>query len=347
VGPQGPQGLQGDVGPAGPQGPAGADGAPGADGQDGAQGPIGPQGEVGPQGPAGVGVWMGPWSSATSYALNDLVERLGSTYFCIAATSLNEAPESNPLVWDLVAQKGDAGDTGAQGPQGNQGATGPQGPQGATGATGAAGATGPQGPQGDTGPAGPQGPQGLTGATGPQGLTGATGPEGPAGPQGPTGAQGPQGPGDTIKFKTVDEVRTDDTTPADSPDANLSFAVLSGETWVFEVIVNAVTGNANHDIKLGFTAPAGTLRWVAIGPPLDISNADDTDVRHENGTASGDTGQFGLLTSSAPTMIVIKGSFRATADGTVAVIWAMNADDGGTDSTTVQQGSWLRATRLP
>jgi hypothetical protein len=52
------------------------------------------------------------------------VSRNGSSYVAIAATT-NDAPESSPAKWSLMAQKGDTGATGSQGVQG------PQGPAGA------------------------------------------------------------------------------------------------------------------------------------------------------------------------------------------------------------------------
>jgi hypothetical protein len=173
-GPEGPQGPQGDTGATGAQGPQGATGAtgaqgpkgdPGAQGATGAQGPQGPKGDTGatgaqgpqgatgaqgPQGatgPAGL-TWRGAWSAATAYVVNDAVTYLGSSYRRKVAGTTAGSPDTDPTNWELLAQKGDVGATGAQGPQGATGATGPQGPQGATGATG------PQGPQGIQGPSG-------------------------------------------------------------------------------------------------------------------------------------------------------------------------------------------------
>lgn len=95
---------------------------------------------IGPQGPAGtpgVGVWRGAWSALTTYAVNDLVQSAGSTYFCIQA-STNNTPASSPTYWELVAAKGDTGAQGTQGVAGPQGAVGPAGPQGAVGPAGPA-----------------------------------------------------------------------------------------------------------------------------------------------------------------------------------------------------------------
>ena len=167
TGAQGPQGAIGETGPQGPIGLTGATGPQGPIGLTGATGPQGPQGDpgaTGPQGPKGVN-WRGAWEALGSYAVDDAVYHNGSSWVALAATT-GSAPEVGNSNWSLLAQKGEAGATGAQGPQGTIGETGPQGPIGLTGATG------PQGPIGLTGATGPQGPQGDPGATGPQGPKG-------------------------------------------------------------------------------------------------------------------------------------------------------------------------------
>jgi hypothetical protein len=60
--------------------------------------------------PVGVN-WRGAWNSATAYAINDSVQRLGSTY--VSKTSnTNAPPESSTSDWDLSSAKGDAGRDG-------------------------------------------------------------------------------------------------------------------------------------------------------------------------------------------------------------------------------------------
>jgi hypothetical protein len=112
-------------------------------------------------GPRGVNP-KGAWSPVATYAIDDVVISLGSSWRAKAA-NLNKPPSSYPGVWEKFASKGDQGTTG---PTGSSGPVGPQGPAGTTG------------PQGTTGPAGPQG------APGPQGVVG---PQGSPGPQGPSG----------------------------------------------------------------------------------------------------------------------------------------------------------------
>lgn len=182
IGPEGPQGVQGPEGPQGIQGPEGPIGPEGPQGIQGIQGEQGPQGDPGPEGL----IWLGDWSSLTSYDPDDAVTHLGSSYVCILTHSNQEPP--NATYWDLLAAKGD------QGEQGIQGIQGPEGPQGDQGPIGPEGPQGPQGIQGDVGPTGPEGPQGPQGIQGIQGETGPTGPEGPQGPQGIQGIQGDPGP---------------------------------------------------------------------------------------------------------------------------------------------------------
>jgi hypothetical protein len=108
-------------------------------------------------GPRGLNP-KGAWSATATYAIDDLVTSLGSSWRA-KTTSLNKPPSSNPANWEKLAAKGDQGTTG---PTGAAGAMGPQGQTGPAGPQGSAGATGQQGPVGPQGVAGPQGPSGVT-----------------------------------------------------------------------------------------------------------------------------------------------------------------------------------------
>jgi hypothetical protein len=60
-------------------------------------------------------VWQGTWAGTTTfYYVNDAVEYNGSSYICIADTTV---PGSNPATatteWDLLASKGDTGSGGS------------------------------------------------------------------------------------------------------------------------------------------------------------------------------------------------------------------------------------------
>lgn len=70
--------------------------------------------------------WQGSWSGATAYALNDAVNYNGSSYLAVQAGT-NQQPDTSPLYWEVLAEKGATGSTGATGAAGATGATGPQG----------------------------------------------------------------------------------------------------------------------------------------------------------------------------------------------------------------------------
>lgn len=55
--------------------------------------------------------WRGTWSSVTTYAINDVVTRLGSSYIS-KTVNTNKPPEANPADWDLSAAKGADGNHG-------------------------------------------------------------------------------------------------------------------------------------------------------------------------------------------------------------------------------------------
>lgn len=61
------------------------------------------RGIAGPTGIPGIN-WLGPWNSATTYAIRDAVSYNGSSYYAIAVNT-NQVPP-NPSFWDLLAQKG-------------------------------------------------------------------------------------------------------------------------------------------------------------------------------------------------------------------------------------------------
>jgi len=100
-------------------------------------------GSPGPQGPSTY-TFEGAWSSATAYTVNDVVTYNGSSYVAKASTT-NEAPDSNPTKWQLLAQKGNDGAAGADGADGADGAPGAPGADGADGAPGADGVGVPAG----------------------------------------------------------------------------------------------------------------------------------------------------------------------------------------------------------
>lgn len=95
-------------------------------------GPVAPRGVVfntpqGPQGEVGM-TWQGTYSGGTTYAVDDAVSYNGSSYICILASTGNLPTDDT--YWELLADKGDTGDTGAKGDKGDTGDTGAQGDPG-------------------------------------------------------------------------------------------------------------------------------------------------------------------------------------------------------------------------
>lgn len=93
--------LQGQTGPAGPAGQDGADGANGSNGADGL--------DVN---------WRGNYSGVTTYSLNDAVLYNGSAYIYINVSPSSGSLPTNTSFWNLMASKGDTGDTGPAGQDG-------------------------------------------------------------------------------------------------------------------------------------------------------------------------------------------------------------------------------------
>ncbi len=77
----------------------------------------------------------GPWSSMTSYAVRDVVERNGASYIALQ-TTVGDDPEDGAPDWSLFAAGGPAGEDGAPGADGEDGAPGEQGPPGEDGVGG-------------------------------------------------------------------------------------------------------------------------------------------------------------------------------------------------------------------
>lgn len=181
----------------------------GAMGPTGPEGPTGPAGLDGPTGPAGTSFnWVGEFSTATIYSLNEVVRFDGEAYVSRIDSNLNFIPPESPGEWGLMVE-------GGTGPAGLDGPTGPEGPTGPTGPSGV-GFTW----QGEFStettyivndvvryegksyvskaianlnllpPVSP-GEWDLMVESGPTGPTGPSGPEGPTGPSGPTGPMGP------------------------------------------------------------------------------------------------------------------------------------------------------------
>ncbi len=110
-GPVGPSGAQGPTGKVGAAGPAGATGPAGSAGPAGATGAVGPAGPAGAQGPSGF-TYEGTYSSATNYALSNVVIYNGSSYISLVASNHGNTPDASPTYWGLVASGATGGSTG-------------------------------------------------------------------------------------------------------------------------------------------------------------------------------------------------------------------------------------------
>ena len=120
-------------------------------------------------------VYQGTYSSATNYALGDVVLFQGASYASLLNGNHGNTPSLSPGQWGCADGAGTGGCDGCAG-------TSRCGR-----AAGLPGSVGPNGPQGR------REPQGIPGQAGAQGLTGATGPQGLQGPMGPQGVAGPVG----------------------------------------------------------------------------------------------------------------------------------------------------------
>jgi hypothetical protein len=195
----------------------------GNQGDPGPEGPVGMPGMEGPKGDKGdsVPTFVGEWSFTESYDNHEVVSYQGSSFIAVNNNSGSQ-PYLGSLDWQLIAQAGNPGDSGATGDPGPAGADGSGFPgynyRGIFEAYGEYSTndivnfdgssyvckqyTGfgsdifndsywqlfaSKGAPGD--PGGPQGPQGEPGPMGETGGQGEPGPAGPAGPAGPSIAE--------------------------------------------------------------------------------------------------------------------------------------------------------------
>ena len=203
----------------GPAGRDGQDGAPGRDGRDGqdAVAAINPRGN---------------WSAEETYNKGDYITADdGNAYVCQIDSSIDEKPEDNPTIWQLLALKGADGAPGRDGQDGKPGRDGQDGLPGANGLSNyqiaknngfdgteeewletlKSTVPGPEGKQGEKGEkgdpflyedftpeqlaalVGPVGPEGKEGKQGEQGIPGKDGEPGKDGAVGPQGERGEKG----------------------------------------------------------------------------------------------------------------------------------------------------------
>jgi len=140
--------------------------------------------------------------------------------------------------------------------------------------------------------------------------------------------------GHVSAIKPSDETLASNTTLQD--DNDLKFAILSGEMWVFEFVLFVSEAANNPNIKLRLAATLGLTgtieyQWVKISTALGAVISDFTT----------DTGGIALITTKET--LLITGSVKATANGTLHLQWAQDTSD--VDVTTVHALSKLVASR--
>jgi hypothetical protein len=231
--------------------------------------------------------------------------------------------------------------TGAVSTLGTIGATGAAGPSGVPGFAfdGEAGdfmisQPGPQGNPGTTGPAGPVGPIMVV----EDGLAGEDGIPGPAGTNG-------SGSSDwTITvIKSADQDVTNSAVLVNCTD--LVIAVLSGETWIFQLILLYSGSSASGDFRLNFTFPSSS----EIHRYMNLSTADSgtgsPGVGGVAATALSAVITAGTDASDTTRPLLLDLMITAGASGNVQVQFAQFSAVGGTHAR-VKLGSILRGKKI-
>ncbi len=122
--------------------------------------------------------------------------------------------------------------------------------------------------------------------------------------------------------------RTSTTATADGA---LEFAAAANTTYRIDAYL-IFQGDGGADLKVGFTAPAGTMHLTIEGPLTTVASNQDYD-RFLTLAASAATAVVGIAGASTPIAVRITGVIHTTAAGTVALIWAPNAAGAGTGVT--------------
>lgn len=144
----------------------------------------------------------------------------------------------------------------------------------------------------------------------------------------------------TYVFKAADTSRVSTATLAADPD--LTFAVGSGETWLWEAVVAFTDASAGvADIKFAANGPANTggfwtipnAQW-GVSDTLTLSTAPP----YDGSTAVSIGG------AAAARVVLIRGSIAASSAGSVAVYWAQVASNAS--AVAVKAGSHLIARRI-
>lgn len=139
-----------------------------------------------------------------------------------------------------------------------------------------------------------------------------------------------------VKVKTADTVRTDTTTATADPD--LTFNVVSGETYMIEGTLRFET-TSTHGQRWGI---GGTATASQIGVIFTYFESAFASSGQGYLTSVGSTFADGV---NGNTAYHFRGSFVATASGTVAVIWAQSTLDA-VQATRLKAGSSFAVTEV-
>jgi hypothetical protein len=137
--------------------------------------------------------------------------------------------------------------------------------------------------------------------------------------------------------KTTDESITSST--AVQNDDHLLYTIGATGTYVFDLYVRIVAGNAAGDIQVGFSFPTGTLDlW---GPGIDPAIAAGTIASGKFYSAGATSGTFwtDFGASATATGFNLHGLLQVTATGTLTFQWAQFASNA--TATTVKAQSHL------
>ena len=169
-------------------------GTSGSSGSSGTSGTSGSSGSSGTSGSSGSGfTFSGPWTSTTTYNLNDVVTYGGQSYVSIQAGNLNKQPSVQPSWWTVFSAAGSSGTSGTSGTSGSSGSSGTSGSSGSSGTSGSSGSSGTSGTSGSSGSSGTSGTSGSSGSSGTSGTSGSSGSSGTSGTSGSSGSSGTSG----------------------------------------------------------------------------------------------------------------------------------------------------------
>lgn len=135
-------------------------------------------------------------------------------------------------------------------------------------------------------------------------------------------------------------------------DDDLKFTVVAGQSYIFEmVLLLSHASSSAVDAKVTFTFPTGSLMFAvaAMDPsaPSGYENLGKWAGQNRTQTSGGSSVQIGVAATAGSTdgtTAIIKGSFVATANGTVQLRWAEN--NSSATPIKVVAGSYMVAERV-